>query len=308
MPARRHGSELWTERASKAAAGPPSAPPSRIPAWAESESDSFHAKDCVSGVKDLVFWSLSSGGRPTFLPVKKIRRDALALIIISRRANRLTFVAAIRKGGQEMKTALGLIVLVALIAPCARGQTDELAYADGFFGFSLLHAISDEPILTNTSYGGVGTLGWNINERIGIEAEFGGYHNGTVNAYHSDTNSVTYLFGPRLSYGRLRRFDPYFHVLLGGIHTATGVLNQPAVNPLIVQETPARHTVSQNGFTLAIGGGMDIRLNKYVSFRPIQVDYLPMMLSNIGPNGLTNNSFRSTIRYSVGFMFQDYEH
>ena len=66
--------------------------------------------------------------------------------------------------------------------------------------------------------------------------------------------------------------------------------------------------VSEDGFTFAIGGGMDIRINRYFSFRPVQIDYVPSMLSNIGPSGLTNKSFRSNLRYSVGFMIHDYEH
>ena len=44
-----------------------------------------------------------------------------------------------------------------------------------------------------------------------------------------------------------------------------------------------------------------------MSFRPIQLDYLPTMLSNIGPQGLFNNSFRNNFRFCVGFMFQVYE-
>ena len=205
-----------------------------------------------------------------------------------------------------MKSIQGLLFLSPLLLGSTALAQDELASGDAFFAFSVLHANSAQTILAHTSLGGVGTLGWNIDEHIGIEAEFGGYHNGLVDSYHDDTNSVTYLFGPRLSYGRLRRVDPYFHVLLGGIHTATGVLNQPAISPSMVQSGP-RHTVSQDGFSMAIGGGVDIRLNKYVSFRPCQLDYLPTMLSNIGSNGLTNNSFRNNFRFSVGFMFQDYE-
>ena len=205
-----------------------------------------------------------------------------------------------------MKLTVTFLILIPLLASSALAQDDELAVADGFFGFSVLRASSAQAILPNTSLGGVGTLGWNINERLGIEAEFGGYHNGLVDSYHNNTNSFTYLFGPRLSYGRLKRFDPYFHFLLGGIHTATGVADQPTINPLTAQNVP-RHTVSQDGFTMAIGGGLDIRLNKYVSFRPLQIDYVPSMLGNIGANGLSNNSFRNNVRFCVGFMFQDYE-
>jgi hypothetical protein len=205
-----------------------------------------------------------------------------------------------------MRSLFVLPLLTTLLAACAVAQEEDLPSGDAFFSFSVLHATSSQPILAYTSVGGVGTFGWNLNEHVGIEAEFGGYHNGTVDAYHNDTNSVTYLFGPRLSYGRLKRFDPYCHILIGAIHTATSVLDQPTVNPLVAQTT-LRHTVSEDGFTMAIGGGIDIRIHKYISFRPIQIDYIPTMLSNIGPPGLTNNGFRSTFRYSVGFVFQDYE-
>jgi hypothetical protein len=246
--------------------------------------------------------------RPSTWRQKKIARKRITLIVPCGWAIQPYLVAHILAEVNSMRLLASILLTTAFASCVLAQQEEELASGDAFFGFSLLHANSSQPILAYTSYGGVGSLGWNINEHIGIEAEFGGYHNGTVNAYHNDTNSVTYLFGPRWSYGRLKRYDPYFHVLLGGVHTATSVLNPPMVNPLIVQRTPARHTVSQDGFTMAIGGGVDIRINKYVSFRPVQVDYMPTMLSNLGPNGLTNNSFRSNFQYAVGFMFQDYEH
>jgi len=206
------------------------------------------------------------------------------------------------KKAHIMKPVWNMLLFVSLLPPCAVAQ-DELSLGDIFFGFSGLRANSSQTILTHTSLGGLGTLGWNVNEHIGIEAEIGGYHNGFVNAYHSDTNSVTYLFGPRFSYGRLRRFDPYFHILLGGIHTATSILNQP-----MTTQNSSRHSISEDGFSMAIGGGLDIRLHKYVSFRAAQLDYVPSMLSDIGIDGLTNKSFRSNFRFCVGFMFQDYEH
>jgi hypothetical protein len=205
-----------------------------------------------------------------------------------------------------MRSLFGLVLLTTLVGRCALAQEGELPSGDAFFGFSTLHATSNQAILAYRSYGGAGSFGLNINEHIGVEVEAGGYHNGTVNTYHSDTNSVTYLFGPRLSYGRVKRFDPYCHFLLGGVHTATSVVDQPTVNPLTTQTT-SRHTVSDDGFAIAIGGGMDIRINRYVSFRPIQIDYIPTMLSNIGPSGLTNSSFRTNFRYSIGFIFHNYE-
>jgi len=69
---------------------------------------------------------------------------------------------------------------------------------------------STSTILAKTSIGGLGTIGFNINEHIGIEAEFGGYHT---------TDSWTLLMTTPLArlalYGRTTRVDPYFHFSLG---------------------------------------------------------------------------------------------
>jgi len=201
-----------------------------------------------------------------------------------------------------MKTVLRLLLSISVFGLCASAQQEDLPVGDFFLGYTALHSGSSSTILSHTSMGGVGTFGWNINEHVGIEAEAGGYHNGFVDSFHDDTNTVTYLFGPRLSYGRMKRVDPYFHVLLGGIHTATSVLKQPAATPLPVGGS-SRYTLAQDEFALAIGGGVDIKLNKNIAFRPIQLDCVLPKLGKIGPTGLSPNSFQSDFRYSVGFLF-----
>jgi len=206
-----------------------------------------------------------------------------------------------------MKVIPWILLLSAISASYALAD-GEFADGDVFFGFSSLRSNDAKTILPYWSLGGIGTFGFNINEHVGIEAEFGGYHNGYVDSFHDNTNSVTYLFGPRLSYGRTKRIDPYLHLLVGGLHTATSVLKQPAPAPLIVGNNSPRFTESQDGFTVAIGGGVDIKLNHIVTFRPIQLDYLPTRLGEIGPSGLSHSSFRHNFRYTIGFMFEITDH
>jgi len=201
-----------------------------------------------------------------------------------------------------MKAIFSLLLSISIFGLCAFAQEEELPQGDFFIGYTALHSGSSSTILTHTSMGGIGAFGWNINDHIGVEAEVGGYHNGFVDSFHDDTNTVTYLFGPRLSYGRTKRVDPYFHVLLGGIHTATGVLKQLAPTQLPTGGT-SRYTLAQDEFAMAIGGGVDIKLSKFVAFRPIQLDYMFPTLGKIGPSGLSPNSFQSELRYSVGFLF-----
>jgi hypothetical protein len=201
-----------------------------------------------------------------------------------------------------VKTSYLLILMCQLLAVHLLAQQEELPQADAFFGFTSLSTGSTNTILAKTSLGGLGTIGFNINEHIGIEAEFGGYHNGFVDAFHDDTISATYLFGPRVSYGRTKRIDPYFHGLVGGIHTGTSVLVQPLPTPFVAATAPRSNT-TQNAFAIAIGGGVDIKLNRYISFRPAQVDYFTTKLGSIGPAGLATSRFQSDFRYAIGFVF-----
>ena len=199
-----------------------------------------------------------------------------------------------------MKITLSLLLLNAAFGSLAIAQ--EYPEGDIFFGFSVLRASSAKTILANTSIGGVGTLAININDHIAVEGEFGGYHNGLVDDFHDDTNSVTYLFGPRISYGRSKRIGPYFHTLIGGIHTGTSVLKQPAPTQLPTGSSP-RSTMTQDGLTIAIGGGVDIRLGKMVSFRPVQFDYVLTRLGDIGAAGLSASKNQSNLRYTLGLVF-----
>jgi hypothetical protein len=51
---------------------------------------------------------------------------------------------------------------------------------------------------------------------------------------------------------------------------------------------------------MTAGGGLDIKINRHVLFRPIQAEYFLTRLSPIGAFGNTN---RNNFRYSVGINF-----
>ena len=75
----------------------------------------------------------------------------------------------------------------------------------------------------------------------------------------------------------------------------------------------ARITGSNSGFALLAGGGLDIRISKHVSFRPVEVDYyltrashLEAELANIANNTPVvtgGNSNRNNFRYAAGVNF-----
>jgi hypothetical protein len=60
------------------------------------------------------------------------------------------------------------------------------------------------------------------------------------------------------------------------------------------------YTRVTSGFAMTAGGGLDIKFNRHVSFRPIQAEYFLTRLSPIGAFGITN---RNNFRYSAGVNF-----
>ncbi len=106
--------------------------------------------------------------------------------------------------------------------------------ADLFLGYSFVRYNSAQTIPAFTANGGMGTFAWNFTNHLAIEAELGGYHNGNIHNVQLDSTAFSYLFGPRISYGRSKRIDPYMHVLFGGQNASTSIAKGSAIieNPV----------------------------------------------------------------------------
>lgn len=201
-----------------------------------------------------------------------------------------------------MKRSLSTTLL--LVLGCAVIVAQEVPKADLFFGYSFVRANSARSIPAFTMNGGLGTFGYNFNNHIGLEAEIGGYHNGNINGIMFDTTIMPYLFGPRFSYGRSKKFDPYVHFLFGATHLTTSVPVTLTPTPTsTATETTTRLKAAQDNFTMAIGGGIDLKLNKAVTLRPIQFDYFMTRLEDFGQLGPSQNRNQHNLRYAAGLMF-----
>ena len=180
---------------------------------------------------------------------------------------------------------------------------------DFFAGYSYLrtNAAQGVNVPAGNLNGGLGSFSFNANEYIAGEAEFGFYHNnGQI-----DNTSETYLFGPRLSLGRSKKFDPFIHVLFGGIHTGLKVSNaSPLIPPHPVQPLPTpsngSYSASQANFAMVAGGGVDVHFTKHGYLRLAELDYLltrfeaPNFLT---PTGATSNRNQNNFRFSAGIGF-----
>lgn len=160
-----------------------------------------------------------------------------------------------------MKALPWILGIVLLLAVCGRAQ-DETPTAEVFVGYSYLHQnIANGGFNLN---GGSASVAFNPNRWLGIVADVGGYSG-------SPLTTATYLFGPRFSYRSKSSVTPFAQVLFGGAHT----------------------TNSGNAFAMAVGGGLDLRVDSHWSWRMAQAEYL-FTNFNDGVNGHQHNARIST--------------
>jgi hypothetical protein len=160
---------------------------------------------------------------------------------------------------------------------------------------------------------------YNVTGLIGIKADFQFYASnsfnytfpaGTILPDGSPTaapitgngqgNVTTYTFGPVIK-KHTGVFQPFGQVLLGAGHSNT--FYNALKDSGYVSANP-----NNNGFAMVVGGGIDLRLTKTVSFRPVECDYVLTRFGSVY-NGLTpagttvptlnQNSFR----YLAGVNF-----
>jgi len=202
------------------------------------------------------------------------------------------------------------IPLASILLLSFTALAQEVPKVDLFFGYSFLRANQAQSVPAFTANGGLFNVGFNFNNHIALEAEFGGYHNGNVSGKEFDTTSFSYLFGPRFSLGRSRKVDPYFHVLFGVNRAATSVAADSVLIPTPQSATPSsngRFEASQANFAMAAGGGLDIKLSRHVVLRPIQLDYYltrfqtPDVLVPTG--GTSENRNQHDLRFAAGIAF-----
>lgn len=184
--------------------------------------------------------------------------------------------------------AATLLMLVSLPTSAQNYPSVELSG-----GFSYLHA-----------QGGGNLYGWdasvanNFNRWFGLAGEFSG-HYGSNDAFATPiavpvpfppatfsisnrSNVYTFLFGPRFSYRKDKRLTPFGHVLAGFARSGFSVnVSAPPFSSHI--------SSSSTAFAMALGGGVDVRLNTSLGFRLIQADYL---LTHFG--GANQNNARIT--------------
>jgi hypothetical protein len=206
-----------------------------------------------------------------------------------------------------MRKRFAVIAVTLLFATMAIAQ--DTPRMETFLGYTYVRANSATDVPAFSANGGGGQFVYDFDKWFGAVADLGAVHNGNLGGNQLDSTFFNFLFGPRISL-RYSRIHPYFQILWGGVYAATskqievlpvsaGVLGSTTVvNP--DQVIQARIGGSQTAFAMVVGGGLDIKISRVVSFRPIELDYYLTRLQNLRS---MNDNNQNNLRYTAGFNF-----
>jgi hypothetical protein len=223
-----------------------------------------------------------------------------------------------------MKRTITLIVGALLFALVA-GATDVPKF-ETFLGYTYVRTDLgsdsglDRSIGSFSMEGGSAQFIYNFNKWFGGVADLGAVDKGSVAVLNVDDRRAFFMAGPRLSYRTSSRWTPYFELLFGAsersvsnelsVVTGANTPELPVVTPHNLFPGPgveitAKVSASQTDFAMATGGGIDVRISKRFTLRPIAVDYLYTNFpSLVTGKGSSQNGLRATIGFTFTFGAQ----
>jgi hypothetical protein len=190
-----------------------------------------------------------------------------------------------RRGVSKMKNRCAVFVLLAAFSVAlpvkAQSETSQLE-AYGGYDYVRFNVNAYVPgVAPSASYnagGGGGQLEYNPNNWLGAVGDLNGY---LVTKGTPLAGAFSYMFGPRINLRR-DKITPFAQVLFGGIVATSGI----------------GHPGDTNAFATAAGGGLDVKVSRHVSIRPVQAEYFLTKF----PDGLNNR--QNNFRFSAGIVFR----
>jgi opacity protein-like surface antigen len=198
-----------------------------------------------------------------------------------------------------------VVGLLSAIAIPAMAQNSDYPRVEVGGGYSYLAArvtATDSnvtpPVKASTRFdlhGGRGEVVGNVTRTVGIVGEFAGYK---ITGLPSGVSAhvITYMFGPRLTYRNSEKVNPFVHALFGGAH-ASGSTSGTI--------SGFQFSGSENSFAMALGGGMDYKVNQNVAIRFVQFDYvMTRFKTNINAAGNSVAATQNNFRIGAGIQFR----
>lgn|ERR1019366_10514812 len=161
----------------------------------------------------------------------------------------------------------GAMLLFAMVA-----SAQDSPKAEVFGGYSYLRVNPGSGISGINFNGGSGSVSFDPKPWLGIVGDIGVYH-GTILGVGGTI--VSYMFGPKLAMRR-GKATPFVQALLGGARISGSGL-------------------SDNGFAMALGGGVDWNATPHVGIRMFQGEYVMTRYAS---------STQNNARISAGVVFR----
>lgn len=179
-----------------------------------------------------------------------------------------------------MRKALVLFFALTCCSILSSAQQTKPAALDkwevfGGYSYSKVYAgINDSPFPLSLN-GGQASGSYYFNKYLGATVEFAA---DTEDVNFMTIHSQGYLAGPSarfgLGHGRYQRVSVSAHQLFGATHFS--FTYDPSTNCVSSEDTCSWSTTS---FTMVTGGGVDIKLKKHISIRPLQMEYFTQQIS-----------------------------
>jgi opacity protein-like surface antigen len=187
-----------------------------------------------------------------------------------------------------VKKVFAILLAVALFAATrlikAQEQAAKLEAYGGYY-YARFNVNANVPGVgpseTFNGNGGGGQLEYNANNWLGAVGDLAGYGATSTANGQLVGGAFTYLLGPRVNFRR-GKVTPFAQTLFGGIRTTDG----------IGQSGP------ENNFAMTAGGGIDFKVSRHVSFRPVQAEYFMTKI----PDGLNNR--QNNLRVGAGIVIR----
>jgi hypothetical protein len=202
-------------------------------------------------------------------------------------------------GSHMRKILLSLFFLLPFpLAAVAQPDYPDAEISGGYSYFRANPGSFDDQYEWSNLHGWNATVAANLSECLAIEGDLGG-HYGSPSIYGYDiplldVRYYTFMAGPKLSH-RSNGVIPFAHFLIGAARGSfgggIGSFNLDLSN--------------RNALAAAVGGGIDLNLDKRLAVRIVQADYLMTRFSPISDFPFSSLDERqNNFRISAGVVFR----
>lgn len=186
-----------------------------------------------------------------------------------------------------MRNSLALGLLLGLVGSALLAEAQEESSKFDLYGgyyYARINVNANVPgIAPSATYigvGGGGQLEYSAKNWLGVVGDLSGFYATSAGSGSFAGAFLPYLFGPRVKFRR-GKLTTFVQALFGGVRTTDGI---------------AQSTGTENNFAMTAGGGIDVKVSRHVSVRPIQAEYFMTKI----PDGLNNR--QDNLRIGAGIV------